>query len=240
MSGLNSLKCIKKVCGYLAIFLVVYAPLMSQAQAADVVTTYKDENGWKLQVNGNDFYIKGVVWGYTPRDQNFNYNLWGEPEEFIKKVLDYEFGLMRAAGVNAVRSFSTMPPKWVTYVYQEYGIMTVINDLMGRYGYSVGGKWIPRTDYSDELTRATLKKDMLEVVEKYKNVPGVLMFAFGMKVIMASNGPVQKSKISLKANGIKKKQNICIPCSMKSWGQASVSTKIILLRLLMAKYSIST
>ncbi len=57
--------------------------------------------------------------------------------------------------------------------------MTVINPLMGRYGYTVGGKWIPFTDYSDELTRATLKKDMLELIERYKNVDGVLMFAFG-------------------------------------------------------------
>ncbi|MDH3935512.1 MAG: hypothetical protein OEU62_10120, partial [Gammaproteobacteria bacterium] len=152
---------------------------MSQAQAADVVTTYQDENGWKLQVNGSDFYVKGVVWGYTPRNQNFNYELYTQPEEQVRKVLDYEFGLMSAAGVNAVRSFSIMPPEWVTYVYEEYGIMTVINPLMGRYGYSVGGKWIPRTDYSDELTRATIKKDMLETVEKYKNVSGVLMFAFG-------------------------------------------------------------
>ncbi|MDH3987468.1 MAG: hypothetical protein OEV12_13830, partial [Gammaproteobacteria bacterium] len=179
MSGLTIIKGIKKFCGFLAIFLIVYSPVMSQAQAADVVTTYQDENGWKLQVNGSDFYVKGVVWGYTPRNQNFNYELYTQPEEQVRKVLDYEFGLMSAAGVNAVRSFSIMPPEWVTYVYEEYGIMTVINPLMGRYGYSVGGKWIPRTDYSDELTRATIKKDMLETVEKYKNVSGVLMFAFG-------------------------------------------------------------
>ena len=56
---------------------------MSQAQAADVVTTYQDENGWKLLVNGNDFYVKGVVWGYTPRNQNFNYDLYGQPPEQV-------------------------------------------------------------------------------------------------------------------------------------------------------------
>jgi beta-galactosidase len=179
MSGLHIFKGIKKVCGVLLFILAFYAPFMSQAQAADVVTTYKDENGWKLQVNGRDYYIKGVVWGYAPRDENFNYNLWGESDEFVRKVLDYEFGLMKAAGVNTIRSFTTIPPQWVTYIYNEYGIMTVINDLMGRYGYQVGGRWITNTDYSDELTRATLKKDMLEVVEKYKNTPGVLMFAFG-------------------------------------------------------------
>jgi hypothetical protein len=169
----------KKVCSFLAVVLALYVPFASQAQATDKVTTYKDENGWKLQVNGSDYYIKGVVWGYTPRNENYTYNLWGNPDDFVRKVLDYEFSLMKAAGVNTIRSFATIPPKWVTYIYQEYGIRTIINPLMGRYGYTVGGRWIPQTDYSDELTRSTLKTDMLEIVDKYKDVPGVLMFAFG-------------------------------------------------------------
>jgi beta-galactosidase/beta-glucuronidase len=159
--------------------LILCASLFGQAYAADVVTTVKDENGWKLQVNGEDFYVKGVVWGYSPRDENYNYNLWGKSDDFIRKVLDYEFGLMKAAGVNAIRSFNIMPPKWVTYVYREHGIMTVINPLMGRYGDFIGGRWVEFVDYSDDLTRETLKKTALELVEEYKNVPGVLMFALG-------------------------------------------------------------
>ena len=179
MSGLNLFKCMKKVCSMLTIILAISAPFVSQAQASDKVTTYKDENGWKLQVNGRDHYIKGVVWGYTPMGENYTYNLWGESDEFVKKVLDYDFGRMKAAGVNTVRSFAMIPPKWVTYIYTQHGIMSVINPLMGRYGHTVAGKWIPQTDYSDELTRTVLKADMLEIVEKYKNTPGVLMFAFG-------------------------------------------------------------
>ncbi|MDH3588428.1 MAG: hypothetical protein OEQ74_03370, partial [Gammaproteobacteria bacterium] len=143
------------------------------------MTTVRDKDGWKLQVDGEDFYVKGVVWGYTPRNENYTYNLWGESDDFIRNVLDYDFGLMKAASVNAIRSFSSIPPKWVTYVYREYGIMTAINPLMGRYGYTVGGKWIPFTDYSDPLTRETLKRDTLAIFEEYKDVPGVLMFALG-------------------------------------------------------------
>ncbi len=179
MTGLNLFQCLKKTRSILAVILLVSASLSIQAQAADIVTTKKDESGWKLQVNGGDFYVKGVVWGYTPRNKNYSYNLWAESDDFIRKVLDYEFGLMKAAGVNANRSFTTIPPKWVTYIYREHGIMSVINPLMGRYGYTVGGKWVPFTDYSDPLTRATLLKDMLEIVDQYKDVPGVLMFAFG-------------------------------------------------------------
>ncbi len=136
MAGMSVFKSIKQVCGVLAVSLVFMTVFASQANAADKVTTFKDESGWKLQVNGEDFYVKGVVWGYSPRNQNYSYNLWGETDDFIRKVLDYEFGLMKAAGINANRSFTMIPPKWVTYIYREHGIMSVINPLMGRYGYT--------------------------------------------------------------------------------------------------------
>ena len=172
-------KCLRQACGLVALVLAASLSLAGPAHAADVVTTHRDESGWQLRVNGEPFYVKGLVWSYTPRNENYSYNLWGESDDFIRKVLDYDFGLMRQAGVNAIRSFMMIPPKWVTYIYQEYGIMTVINPLMGRYGATIGGRWVPFTDYSDELTRATLKAESLAIVETYKNVPGVLMFAFG-------------------------------------------------------------
>ena len=179
MSGLSFFNSMKKVCGFVVVIAALAVPFASQAQAQSKVTTYKDEKGWKLQVDGEDYYVKGVVWGYSPRNQNYTYNLWGESDDFIRKVLDYDFGLMRKANINTVRSFGMIPPEWVTYIYREHGIMTVINPLMGRYGYNVGGKWIPFTDYSDPLTRETLKRDTLAIVEQYKDTEGVLMFAFG-------------------------------------------------------------
>jgi hypothetical protein len=151
----------------------------SLAHATHVVSTHKDDNGWKLLVDGEDHYIKGVVWAYTPRGVNFEYDLWSEPGEFIRDVLDYEFSLLSAAGVNTIRSFTMIPPEWVTYIYRNHGIMTVINPMMGRYGHTIEGREVINTDYSDELTRATLKADTLEIVERYKDVPGVIMFALG-------------------------------------------------------------
>ncbi len=179
MAGSSFSKCMNRAFSILAVMLVFCLPQAGFAQGADVVTTVKDESGWRLQVNGKDFYVKGVVWGYSPRNKNYSYNLWAESDDFIRKVLDYEFGMMKKAGINANRSFTMIPPKWVTYIYREHGIMSVINPLMGRYGYTIGGKWVPFTDYSDPLTRETLLRDMLEIVEQYKDVPGVLMFAFG-------------------------------------------------------------
>jgi hypothetical protein len=166
--------------GYgLAAFIGLMLFAVGASAAVDKMTVFKDDQGWKMQKNGDDFYIKGVVWGYSPRGENFTYNLWGESDEFIRKVLDHDFGLMAKAGVTANRSFAVIPPQWVTYIYEEHGIMSLINPLMGRYGASIGGIWRPNTNYSDPLTRETLKAESLAVVEMYKDVPGVLMFAFG-------------------------------------------------------------
>jgi len=159
--------------------LLVSTAFATGAYAADVVTTYKDDNGWRLLVNGEDYYVKGVVWSYTPRGENYNYNLWREDETLVKKVIDYDFSLLKAAGINSIRTFMMIPPKWITYIYETYGIRTVINPLMGRYGNTISGRWTAFTDYSDELTRATLKADTLAIINTYKDVPGVLMFALG-------------------------------------------------------------
>ena len=179
MAQLRSDASVRKVSVIISALFFFFMVSAGQAQTVDKVTTYQDENGWKLQVNGDDFYIKGVVWGYAPPGTNYSYSIWNQPEDLIKKVVDMEFGLMKAANINAIRTFATVPAKWVTYIYEKYGIMTVINPLMGRYGATIGGVWVASTDYSDPLTRETLKAEIVSVVEEYHNVPGVLMFALG-------------------------------------------------------------
>ena len=159
--------------------LLMLLSLSAAATASEVVTTVKTDEGWKLQVDGEDYYIKGMVWSYSPIGENYNFNLWSKSDDQIRKVLDYDFALMQAAGINTIRSFMMIPPKWVEYVYREYGIRSVINPLMGRYGATIGGRWVPFTDYSDPLTRATLKAESLAIVNLYKDTPGVIMFAFG-------------------------------------------------------------
>jgi len=170
---------IKKLSSIFIGLFIISAAFSVHARGVEKVTAYKDKNGWKLQVSGKDHYVKGVVWGYTPRGENYNYSLWNQPEEHIKAVLDHEFSLMKKANINSIRAFSTIPPKWVTYAYEEYGIMTAINPLMGRYGATIDGVWTPVTDYSDLRTREVLKAEVIDIVKKYKNTPGLLMYALG-------------------------------------------------------------
>ncbi|MFO7896898.1 MAG: hypothetical protein R6U84_08200, partial [Candidatus Cloacimonadales bacterium] len=169
----------KQVISGLLIILFWGFTVYGYTKPPDKISTYQDENGWKLQVNGEDFFVKGIVWAYTPIGENYSYNLWSHSDEFIKQVLDYECTLMKEAGINTIRSFGLIPPQWIEYIYRQHQIMTMVNHLAGRYGYNVGGKWIAQTNYSDPLTRETLKADVLETIAKYKDTPGVLMFALG-------------------------------------------------------------
>ena len=147
--------------------------------AAATIKTYQDNSGWKLLVNGESYFVKGVVWGYTPIGETYAYNLWSKPDDDIKKILDYDCTLMKAAGINTIRTFSNTPPKWIEYIYTKHGIMSIVNHLAGRYGFEVDGAWRPQTDYSDPRTRSAIKKEILEQVGRLKNTPGVLMIALG-------------------------------------------------------------
>ena len=143
------------------------------------VNIVKNVDSWRLEVEGADYAVHGVVWDYTPIGTNTNYHLWNETDRFVRKVLDRDAALMSAIGVNTIRSFSLIPPRWVRYLYMRWGIRSIINPLFGRYGTAARGKWNPQTDYSDRYQREAIIAQTLEVVRRYKNTPGVLMFLFG-------------------------------------------------------------
>ncbi|MCY1032393.1 hypothetical protein OV207_13055 [Corallococcus sp. BB11-1] len=156
---------------------VVAAP--SDARRTTVTRVIHDERGFKLQVDGKDFAIHGINWGYTPIGENYRYSLWNQPEDFIKQVLAKEMGLLRDAGINAIRQFDDIPPLWVEYIYRNYGIYTMLNPLMGRYGHAVNGVMVPNIDYSNAAHRKAILDALAEKVEVYRDVPGVLMWLLG-------------------------------------------------------------
>ena len=46
--------------------------------------------GQKLQVDSRDFLVFGMNWGYMPIGENYTYDFWGKPDDFIKAVLARE------------------------------------------------------------------------------------------------------------------------------------------------------
>ncbi len=135
--------------------------------------------GIRLSVNGNSFMINGMNWDYFPIGTNYSYSLWNQSEDVIKAALDAEMSLLKNMGVNTIRVYTGIQPKWITYIYETYGIHTMLNHSFGRYGLTINGAWVAKTDYSDATTQAVLLEEMKAVVSEYKNTPGLLMYLLG-------------------------------------------------------------
>ena len=70
-------------------------------------------------------------------------------------------------------------PAGVQHIYERYGIFTVLNHPLGRYGVTVDGVFHPNTDYSDPRSRDQLKSEVRALVDEFNRVPGVLMWLLG-------------------------------------------------------------
>jgi hypothetical protein len=143
------------------------------------VSVLEDMNGHTLLVDGKPFIINGMNWDYVPIGENFSYNFWAQSDDFIKAALDSEMGLLKNMGVNTIRVYTGMQPKWVEYIHKNYGIYTMINHSFGRYGLTLDGTYVSNTEYADPRARAFLLKEATNLVNDFKDTPGLLMFMLG-------------------------------------------------------------
>ncbi|MEC4004981.1 glycoside hydrolase family 2 TIM barrel-domain containing protein [Flavobacterium sp. SUN052] len=146
---------------------------------ADKVSVVNEQNNFKLLVNGKPLFINGMNWNYDPIGTNYNYSLWKQSDEVIKAALDNEMSMLKNMGVNTIRQYVGIQPKWITYIYQKYGIYTMLNHSFGRYGLTLNGNWVPNTEYSNPATRELLLKETQDMIQEYKNTPGLLLFLLG-------------------------------------------------------------
>ncbi len=159
------------------ILLVFVATTFAQSQKVSVVN---DDQGSKLMVDGKDFMVNGMNWDYIPIGTNtVNANFWKKSDDVIKAGLDGEMGLLKNMGVNVIRQYTGVPAKWIQYIYENYGIYTMLNDSFGRYGLTLDGVWTPVTDYSDPKTQKYLLDEVEKLAKEYKNTPGLLLYLLG-------------------------------------------------------------
>jgi beta-galactosidase len=143
------------------------------------VRVHRDAAGFKLLVDGRDFLVVGMNWDYMPVGENYSYDFWGRSDAFIEEALRREMTQLRDMGVNAIRQGVEIPPRWVEYIYRTYGIYTMINHFVGRYGFTVDGVWVSPVDYADPHIREVLEADVMAAVARYQGTPGVLMWLLG-------------------------------------------------------------
>ena len=158
------------------LFLLVSISIYSQAGN---VVVQNENNQLKLVVDGKDFMINGMNWDYFPRGTNYSFNFWNQSDDFIIAALDSEMGLLKNMGVNTIRTYTGIQPKWVQYIYENHGIHTILNHSFGRYGLTLDGAWVPVTDYSNPAVRELLMSEITALAEEFKNTPGLLMFLLG-------------------------------------------------------------
>ena len=161
-----------------AAVVALAVPSGARAQVPRVAVV-SDAAGARLQVDGQDFMVNGINWDYIPIGQNFAYDFWGQPDAMITAALDREMTLLRAMGVNAIRQYAGIPPRWVRYIYEHYGIFTVLNHSLGRYGVTIDGVYSAQTDYSNPRVRAALTAEVVALVDQFRDTPGVLMWLLG-------------------------------------------------------------
>ncbi len=152
---------------------------LSSVAQTEKISVKKSGNGFMLEANGKDFFINGMNWDYFPIGTNFTYSLWQQPDDLIKAALDNEMSLLHNMGVNTIRQYTGIPAKWIKYIYENYGIYTMLNHSFGRYGLTINGNWEANTDYSNPLVRELLLKEVKDMVNQYKGTPGLLLFLLG-------------------------------------------------------------
>jgi hypothetical protein len=162
-----------------AVFAVVLLLIQAAAWGQSSVRIMSGDAGAKLQVAGRDFMVFGMNWDYIPIGQNYMYDFWKEPDDFIESALAREMPLLKNMGVNVIRHYVGIPPRWVQYIYERYGIYTVVNHPVGRYGFTLDGVWYPSVDYSDPRMREALKADVVAMVDQFRGVPGMLLWLLG-------------------------------------------------------------
>lgn len=173
---LNKTLIVKKL---ITLLVAVFLGLSYARAQQPAVSVKKSAEEFVLEVEGKPFFVNGMNWDYFPVGTNFSYSLWQQSDDVIKAALDYEMSLLKNMGVNTIRQYTGVPAKWITYIYQNYGIYTMLNHSFGRYGLTLNGAWAPNTDYSNPLVREILLRETREMVQQYQNTPGLLLFLLG-------------------------------------------------------------
>lgn len=142
---------------------LIFCLILSTTQcsfAANKVELVGGPGNWKLMVNGNEFFIKGLCWGVDLNKENE----------------DYYFGMVKDLGANAVRVWGIGP--------ETQDLM----DTLAKHGVMIDlGIWLQqngRVNYvTDDQYKEKTLKEIEENVLKFKDHPALLMWNIGNEVI---------------------------------------------------------
>jgi len=144
----------------------------SFAFSAEVKIIKTSQAGYRLLVDGKDFWVKGVVYSPIPPGENYLYNFWVDLDSIEKDAQ-----LIKSAGFNTVRFYAPGDSleetrKVIRLLYEKYGIYTIMGSWLGFWNY-------PCPFYGDEKFREKVKTEVLDMIRALKDEPGILMWVLG-------------------------------------------------------------
>ncbi len=160
---------------FLAILILVSTFLLgASSKTISKVSIKKLKNGhFQLLVNRKPYIVKGVCYSPIPIGENHESDWWSDPHK--PWIVDGK--LMQEMGVNTIRIYQAPDnPEQVKRVirdlYELYGIRTILGNWLGFWEY-------PCPFYGDKAFQDKVKKEVLEMVELYKDEPGILFWILG-------------------------------------------------------------
>jgi beta-glucuronidase len=179
---------------------------VKREQGKGRITLRQYENGhWQLLVDGKPWVIRGILYqptavGESPdegtlkdwmtADRNGNgkpdgpYDTFVDANENGQQDSDEptvgDFELMRRMGVNTIRLYHHGSSKELLRdLYDRYGIMVMMGDLVGMYTVGSGATWEEGTDYHDPVQRKRMFESVKQMVREFKKEPYILMWVLG-------------------------------------------------------------
>lgn len=121
-------------------------------------------SGRGLYVDGKAFFIRGVGYQPIPVGYDYSYRWWERPDIYMQ-----DLKLMKEMGVNTIKLWTALPEEGEDFL-----------DACYNYGiYVMMTYYPPDTGWSDAATREQRKEGFLEIVERWKDHPAILMWIVG-------------------------------------------------------------
>ncbi|MBI3319790.1 MAG: hypothetical protein HYZ89_04305, partial [Candidatus Omnitrophica bacterium] len=91
-----------------------------------------------------------------------------------------DFQLLKDAGVNTLRLYHHASNKALLRdLYERYGLMVLMGDLVGMYTVGSGATWEAGTNYLDPVQRQRMTDSVKQMVRAFKDEPYLLMWVLG-------------------------------------------------------------
>jgi len=174
------------VAGVLVFFIsLVFLSGMASRSKKPAAYIQKLKNGhYQLIVDRKPYIVKGICYNPIPIGANHEYDWWSDPN----KPWLVDGKLMQEMGVNTIRVYQCgVNPEAVKKVirdlYQLYGIRMIMGHWLGFWEY-------PCPSYGENDFKERVKKEVLSMIDLYKDEPGILFWVLGNENNYSFSGQV--------------------------------------------------